>query len=132
MQHALTNRPKVGGFPFMAETLRRAGVRRNLWFLPSCHCLYLTDKGPIATVGTPLLNGTVDIPPFNRDALISAIRTDQAGNSTFEEFLFAAWQAGIVRYEVDFENRFVIYYGCNNEEYTETYPEVEISREVLV
>lgn len=28
-KHAMTIRPKVGGFPFLAETLRRAGVTKE-------------------------------------------------------------------------------------------------------
>jgi hypothetical protein len=39
--------------------------------------------------GTPLLSGTADVPEFNRDALVAALRTDQAGKSTFPEFLRA-------------------------------------------
>ena len=104
-QRAMAGRPKVGGFPYLAETLRRAGVTRNLWFLPACQSLYLTKDGPVAAQGTPLVSGTVDVPPFNRDALIAALRADQAGNSSFQEFLAASWRAGIVRYDVDFAAR---------------------------
>jgi hypothetical protein len=35
-KRAMEVRPKVGGFPYLAEVLRRAGVTKNLWFLPSC------------------------------------------------------------------------------------------------
>ena len=42
-QRAMAVRPKVGGFPYLAETLRRAGVTRNLWFLPACQSLYLSN-----------------------------------------------------------------------------------------
>ena len=80
---AMAIRPKVGGFPYLAETLRRAGVTRNFWFLPACQSLYLTNEGPVVTQGKPLATGTVDVPPFNREALISALRTDQAGESSF-------------------------------------------------
>ncbi len=125
-QRAMAGRPKVGGFPYLAETLRRAGVTRNLWFLPACQSLYLTKHGPVATQGTPLVSGTVDVPPFNRDALIAALRTDQAGNSSFQEFLAASWRAGVVRYDVDFAARKVGYYGCNGEEYSEDYPAVDV------
>jgi len=38
-KRALAIRPRVGGFPYLAETLRRAGVTRNLWFLPACQPL---------------------------------------------------------------------------------------------
>jgi uncharacterized protein YbcV (DUF1398 family) len=125
-QRAIAVRPKVGGFPYLAETLRRAGVTRNLWVLPACQSLYLTQDGPVVTQGTPLVSGTADVPPFNRDALIAALRTDQAGNCTFPEFLAASWRAGVVRYDVDFARRTVAYYGCNGEEYLEAYPAVDI------
>lgn len=52
-QRAIAGRPKVGGFPYLAETLRRAGVIRNLWFLPACQGLYLTEEGPVVVQGTP-------------------------------------------------------------------------------
>lgn len=122
---AMAGRPEIGGFPYLAETLRRAGVNRNIWFLPACQSLYLTDDGPVVTQGTPVSSGTVDVPPFDRDALIAALRTDQAGKSTFPEFLAASWRAGVVRYDVDFTARTVTYYGCNGEEYVEGYPSVE-------
>ena len=34
-RRAMAIRPAVGGFPVLAETLHRAGVRRNIWSLPS-------------------------------------------------------------------------------------------------
>jgi len=126
LQRAFAGRPAVGGFPYLAETLRRAGVTRNLWFLPACQSLYLTGQGPVVTQGATLVSGTVDVPPFDRVALITALRTDQAGESTFPEFLAAAWRAGIVRYDVDFGKRIVTYHGCSGDEYAEEYPAVEI------
>jgi uncharacterized protein YbcV (DUF1398 family) len=125
-QRALAGRPKIGGFPYLAETLRRAGVTRNLWYLPACQSLYITEHGSVVTLGTPLSSGTVDVPPFNRDALIAALRRDQAGKSPFPEFLAASWSAGVVRYDVDLVARKVAYYGCNGEEYVEDYPAVEV------
>lgn len=122
----MAGRPKVGGFPYLAETLRRAGVTRNLWYLPACQSVYLTNDGPVVTQGTPLLTGTADIPAFDRDALVGALRTDQAGNSTFSEFLAASWRAGVIRYDVDFASRKVAYCGCNGEEYVEEYPGAEV------
>ena len=125
-KRAMAGRPKVGGFPYLAETLRRAGVTRNLWFLPACESLYLTKDGPVVIQGTPAVSGIADVPPFNQEALITALRTDQAGNSTFPEFLEASWRAGVVRYDVDFAARTVAYYGCNGEEYIEAYPAAEV------
>lgn len=97
-----------------------------MWFLPACQSLYLTQHGSVITQGEPLVSGTVDVPPFNREALIAALRTDQAGRSTFPEFLSASWRAGVVRYEVDFAARKVAYFGPNGEEYIEDYPAVKL------
>lgn len=121
-QHAFKNRPKVGGFPFLAETLRAAGVTRNIWQLPSCQSLYITHDGVVANQGTPLITDMVDVPSFDCEALIRALRIDQAGESTFEEFLNSAWLAGVTSYDVDFENRQVTYYGALGESYVEAYP----------
>jgi uncharacterized protein YbcV (DUF1398 family) len=126
LQRAMAIRPKVGGFPYLAEALRQAGVTRNVWHLPSCQSLYLTEYGSVVTQGTPLVTGTIDVPPFDREALILALRTDQAGNSTFPEFLAATWRAGIVRYDVDLAGRKVAYYGSRGEEYVEEYPAVKL------
>jgi len=125
-QRAMASRPKVGGFPHLAETLRRAGVTRNIWSLPSCQSLYMTQNGPVVVQGTPLVSGMADVPPFDRDALILALRTDQAGNSTFPEFLAATWKAGVVRYDVDFAARTCTYHGAGEEAYVEAYAAVDI------
>ena len=125
-ERAMAIRPKVGGFPYLAEALRRAGVKRNIWFLPACESLYLTEAGPVVMQGNPLLTGAADVPAFDRAALIAALRTDQAGESTFPEFLTASWRAGVVRYDVDLRQRTVTYFGCGDEAYVERYPAVEI------
>ena len=74
----------------------------------------------------PLVSGIADVPSFDQEALIKALRIDQAGESTFPEFLAASWRAGVVRYDVDFAARTVAYQGCNGEQYIEAYPAVEI------
>ena len=112
--------------PSSGNGRRRAGVTRNLWFLPACQSVYLTENGPVVSQGTPLVSGIADVPPFDRDALVAALRTDQAGKSTFPEFLAATWRAGVVRYDVDFVAHTVSYHGCQGEEYIETYPAVEV------
>ena len=127
MKVAAAGRPRVGGFPYLAEVLRKAGVTRNVWSLPSCQSLYLTHEGPVVVQGTLLAKGAVDVPAFNEEALIKALRVDQAGESTFPEFLGASWRAGVVRYDVDLEARTVAYQGCNGEEYIEAYPAVTVA-----
>jgi len=127
MKFAETNRPRVGGFLYLAEVLRKAGVTRNVWSLPSCQSLYLTQAGPVVMQGAPLVNGAVDVPAFDEKALIKALRVDQAGESIFPEFLGATWRAGVVRYDVDLEARIVAYQGCNGEEYIEAYPAITVA-----
>lgn len=119
-------RPKVGGFPYLAEILKQAGVVLNIWHLPSCQSIYITQYGAVVNQGTPLLNQIAEIPPFDREALIDALRKDQAGKSTFPEFLRSAWEAGVVSYLVDFTKRCVTYYGVAGESYAEAYPAVDV------
>lgn len=125
-QRAMAIRPKVGGFPYLAEVLRQAGVKHNIWHLPACQSVYITDAGPVVSAMPSLVDGYAKIPGFDREAVIKAIRTDQAGESTFMEFLQATWNAGVVTYNVDFVARVVTYLGVNGEEYNEQYPHVEI------
>jgi len=127
MKVAEAGRPRVGGFPYLAEVLRKAGVTRNVWSLPSCQSLFLTKDGPVIMQGAPLVTGAVDVPAFDGAALIEALRVDQAGESTFPEFLNASWRAGVVRYDVDLEVRTVAYQGCNGEEYKENYSAVTVA-----
>lgn len=125
-EYGMANRPSVGGFPFLAECLRLSGVRRNSWSLPSAQSVYVMDGESVVSQGMPLLTGMANIPPFNERALIEVLRTDQAGKSTFPEFLMAAWKAGVIAYDVDFEKRTVIYRGAAGESYEEAYPPTEV------
>lgn len=124
--HAMKIRPKVGGFPVLAEVLRQAGVTHNIWTLPACQSVFLTNQGPVLMQEQPLVIGLTDIPPFDQKALTEAIKIDQAGESTFPEFLDAAWKAGVSSYTVDFAKRTVSYYGCHGESYFEGYPAVKL------
>jgi|SRR3954447_283648 uncharacterized protein YbcV (DUF1398 family) len=125
-QRAMAIRPKVQGFPVLAETLRQAGVRKNIWHLPAVQGLFLTDLGPVISQGTPLVSGFIEVRAFDREAVVRAIRVDQAGEITFPEFLQAIWDAGVVSYEVDFDARNVTYFGCDGASYIEAYPAVHI------
>lgn len=126
MDFAIIHRPSVGGFPFLAECLRQAGVTHNVWTLPDAQSVYLLEGGWIVNQGTPLVMGMVAVEKFDQEALIEALRTNQVGNSTFPEFLHAIWRAGVVGYDVEFANRIVTYMGMNGELYTEEYPAVEV------
>lgn len=125
-KHAMSIRPKVGGFPVLAEVLRRAGVQKNRWSLPSCQSVYIMNEGSVVQQGSPLVIGTFEVAKFNTEALIKAIRIDQEGKSSFPEFLMAAWDAGVIGYDVDFIGRKVTYYGVSDEFYLEEYPAVDI------
>lgn len=127
MQRAVAARPVIGGFPYMAETLRAAGVTTNEWTLPSCQSLYITGYGPVVMPGTPLVENLADVPAFDLQAVIHALREDQAGGTSFPQFLTAIWRAGVTRYVVNFTVRQVTYFGCHGECYVETYPEADVS-----
>jgi uncharacterized protein YbcV (DUF1398 family) len=125
-RRALQLRPRVAGFPVLAEVLRQAGVTRNRWELPSCQALYVTALGNVVEQGEPLLAGTAAVPRFDEAALIRALRTDQAGDSSFPQFLRSSWEAGVVSYDVELLARNVIYRGAGGESYREDYPAVEL------
>jgi len=143
MKYAMANRSQIGGFPFLAECLRQAGVQHNIWTLPALQSMYVMSDGVVVQNGTPLITSSsadatdggtgvtgfptfVDVPVFNEELLIAALRTDQAGQSTFPEFLKSTWSAGVVNYDVDFIARIVSYHGSRGEKYVESYPAVEV------
>jgi uncharacterized protein YbcV (DUF1398 family) len=125
-RQAFALRPKVGGFPVLAEVLRQAGVQKNIWELPSTQSIYLTRLGPVVQQGSPLVSGLDDIPAFDEPAVIRAIRADQAGETTFPQFLQGIWLAGVVHYEVDFTARTVTYSGVDGKGYVEPYTAVAL------
>ncbi|MER6487953.1 MULTISPECIES: DUF1398 family protein [Streptomyces] len=124
MERGAAARPRVGGFPYLAESLRRAGVARCRMAVPSNAFLYLTDHGHVVVQGEPLVTGFAVAPSFDREGLIAALRADQAGETTFPEFVRGCWSAGIVWYDVDTAARTCTYYGAGGESYTEDYPSV--------
>lgn len=128
IKYALSIRPKVGGFPVLAEVMRKAGVQHNFWQLPSCQSIYVMKEGSVVIQNANLVSGPNDIAKFDREALIKALRKDQAGLGTFPEFLQSAWEAGVISYDVDLNNRKVTYYGVQEESYIEEYPAVEVKR----
>lgn len=123
---ALAIRPKIGGFPVLAEVLRKSGVRLNRWTLPSCQALYIMEEGSVVQQGAPIVANRELVPQFDRVALVKALRDDQEGRSKFPEFLTQAWQAGVVGYDVDLIARKVTYFGVNGESYVEDYPAVDL------
>ncbi|WP_329201679.1 MULTISPECIES: DUF1398 family protein [unclassified Streptomyces] len=126
MERGAAARPKVGGFPYLAESLRQAGVTHCRMAVPSNAFLYLTRHGDIVVQGEPLVTGFTLAPQFDEAAVIAALRADQAGETTFHEFVRGCWNAGIVWYDVDTATRTCTYYGANGDSYTEDYPSVTL------
>jgi uncharacterized protein YbcV (DUF1398 family) len=119
-------RPEVAGFPVLAEVLRQAGIHRSERTLPAGQSVYVTDNGAVVQPAMPLVFEMSEVPAFDRDAVIDAIRADRAGHTTFPEFLAAIWVAGVSSYVVDLDQRTVTYSGIDNATYVESYPAVEI------
>jgi uncharacterized protein YbcV (DUF1398 family) len=123
---ALRIRPAVGGFPYLAEVLRRASVQRYVFDVPSASVVYSTADGDVLYPGALIRHEPTIIPPFDEQALISALRRDQEGHSTFPEFVEASLLAGVVRYEVDTAARTCSYFGIRGETYVEQYAAVDL------
>jgi uncharacterized protein YbcV (DUF1398 family) len=120
-------RPKVGGFPYLAEALRQAGVTKYYFDIPSMTVIYVTDEGDLLQPGTFLRTAKTVIPAYDEDAVIDAIRVDQRGESTFPDFLAASFRAGVIRFEVDAAARTCTYFGAHAETYLEEYPAVHLA-----
>ncbi len=125
-QRAAASRPKVGGYPYLAEALRQAGVTRYVYTLPSGQCLLYANDGKVVNQSDVVVSGMLEVPPFNRDEFIKILRKSQNGDTTFPEFLKDSWNNGVVRYEADLVGRKVTYYGVDGESYVEEYPQVEL------
>lgn len=123
---AVANRPKVNGYPYLAEVLRQTGVVRYVYNLPSNQCIFFTKDGNVVSQSESTALGLSEVPKFNKEAFIKVLRISQAGDSTFPEFLKDSWRTGVISYEADLIARTVIYYGAEGETYVEEYPAVEV------
>lgn len=122
----MANRPKVNGYPYLAEALRQAGVVRYVYQLPSNQCIFFTKDGNVVSPAEGSVSGLGDVPRFDRDAFIKVLRLSQAGDSTFPEFLRDSWKTGVITYEADLLARKVTYHGADGETYIEEFPAVEV------
>ena len=120
-------RPKIGGFPYLAEAMRQAGITKNYFDVPSMSMVFVTEEGDVLRPGALLHTQPVVVPPFDETKLVAALRADQRGESTFPEFVEASFQAGVIRYEVDTAMRTCTYSGTHGEQYVEDYPAVDLS-----
>lgn len=122
----MANRPSVNRYPYLAEALRKAGVKRYVYNLPSNQCIFYTNEGHILSQTEVSNSGLSEVPQFNKEEFIKVLKVAQAGKSTFPEFLRDSWKTGIVSYEADLESRKVSYFGSEGEAYIEDYPAVEV------
>ena len=60
--------------------------KHNRWLLPSCQSVYQIDDTSVVQQGTPLISGTQKSQVSITIKIISAIRTDQQGLTTFPNF----------------------------------------------
>jgi uncharacterized protein YbcV (DUF1398 family) len=126
-EHGMRVRPAVGGFPYLAEALRRAGVTRFDFVVPSATTVYVTGCGAVVEQGEPLAVGASAIASFDEQALVAALRADQEGRATFPEFVTAAWRAGVLAWTVDLAARTCTYRSAYGDQvYVESYAVVEL------
>lgn len=126
-ERAAALRPQAHGFPYLAEVLRQAGVSRYHHSIPAATTLYLTDAGAVVMQADPVILGMADVASWHQAALVSAIRADQGGQSSYPQFTRACWEAGVVHYDVDLLGRTCTYAGAAGERYVETYEHVEVA-----
>jgi uncharacterized protein YbcV (DUF1398 family) len=117
-------RRRVNGFPYFAEALRGAGIKSIETSIATGGSVYHLADGAVAMNSEPIAAPVSAVPAWEEPALIGALRTDQAGESTFAEFLEASWKAGVIRFRVDLANRTCTYFGIAGNHYVETYPAV--------
>ncbi|MFD7441294.1 DUF1398 family protein [Streptomyces sp. NPDC059909] len=126
LERAAAVRPEVGGFPSSPNPCARPESAAAAWPCRRTRCRTSPTPGHVAVQGEPLVTGSVDIAPFDRQALIAALRAGQGGETTFPEFVHGCRKAGVLRYDVDLHGRTCTYYGADGGSCTETYPAVEI------
>jgi uncharacterized protein YbcV (DUF1398 family) len=119
-------RPATNGFPFLAEALRQAGVRKNSFDVASATAVYLLRETSVIVTGTAILDGTREVPAYDQTTIRAAIDADKGGQTTFPEFLRRIWDGGIFRFEVDTEARTCSYFSPAGDVYLEHYPAVQL------
>lgn len=117
-------RPTTNGFPYFAEALHAAGITTVENCIPAGVSVYHLERGAVASSCEPIVESLTAVPDWDATKLIAAIRTDQAGRSTYPQFLRGAWNAGVIRFRVDLNDRTCTYFGTSPHTYTETYPAV--------
>nr|MDT0664149.1 DUF1398 family protein [Micromonospora sp. DSM 115978] len=95
--------------------------------VPANAMLYASSAGAVVQLGPAVIEAAQRVPDWDEPAMVAAIRADQAGRSSFPEFLAACWQAGVTDYEVDLRARTCTYHGLvAGDQYVEAYPAVTV------
>lgn len=123
-QRGIAARPRVGGFPVLAESLRLGGVVSVAVTVPSLTTVYTTPSGSVIDQGPPMFVDVAEVPSFDRQRFIDGLRADQAGEISFPEWLRITWESGVVWYEVDLIERRCTYRSAAGESFVEDYPAV--------
>ncbi|WP_034262866.1 DUF1398 family protein [Actinospica robiniae] len=125
-QRGFAARPKVAGFPYLAEALRAGGVLRHEFLVPTATSLFTTTAGSaVIPSGAPVVTEPSDVPSWDQPALVAAIEADKQGGE-FPAFVAACWKAGVVRWIIDTAERTCTYLGADGAQYVENYPAVEL------
>jgi uncharacterized protein YbcV (DUF1398 family) len=124
----MDQRPRVGGFPYLAEALRQASIHTVHCDVAPRTTTYRTPSGVVVDLHAPLTAGLAELAVFDRDAVIIAIRDDQRGESTYDEFMNAIWQAGVLTYDIDLTAHTCTYCGADptTDAYCERYSAVSL------
>jgi uncharacterized protein YbcV (DUF1398 family) len=123
-QRAAAARPKVNGFPHYAETLRIAGITAIETSIATGGTVYHLSGGAVAESFGPIVEFAEVVPAWDEASLVAAIRADQAGRTSFPEFLRSSWNAGVIHFRVGLNERTCTYFGTASNHYVEKYPAV--------
>jgi uncharacterized protein YbcV (DUF1398 family) len=104
-------RPRVGGFPYLAEALRQAGIERHRYVVPAGLGVFSSGVGTAVQQSIPIVSGVESTARWDVSALVAALRADQAGRTSFPRFAEACWEAGVLEFEVDLIARTCTYRG---------------------
>lgn len=119
-------RPDSNGFPYLMASLRDAGVTRIEVTVPSWTTVLTTADGSIVQQGTPIVDGTEEVPAFDRDAFLAALSANQIGENSFPEWMRLTWGAGVVWYSVDVAAHTCTYRSPAGDTYVEEYDDIAL------
>ncbi|HEY1765353.1 MAG TPA: nuclear transport factor 2 family protein [Opitutaceae bacterium] len=112
-------------FPQVVRALGEAGAERYLSDLTLRETTYHAADGSHHRVAWPKGEALAVADPFDPDAIGAALRSAQAGEIAYPEFLRRIAGAGVVAYTVHLKGRQALYLGRQGNVYVEPFPPVE-------